>query len=209
MAQCQFFFLAGFETTAATLSCAIYELALNPGVQEKLSNELSNKLDGLDRSSLEYYDTVMNLPYLEGVIKETLRKYPPIGFLERRVSVDSYDLNGIKLERDTLVQIMPGAIHYNEKFYPDPSLFKPNRWLPEKKHLLTPYTFLPFGGGPKNCVGMRFAYQEIKLCLAHLVPRYRFILSQHTAKNLELSIGFILQVKNIPLCVERRTSLQS
>ena len=203
--NCVIFFIAGFETTAATLSYCLYELSVNPEVQEKLYNEIIENVGELDRSSSEYYDKVMHLPYLECVIKETLRKYPPLLALERRVATDKYLLNGsITLRKDQLVQVPTMAVHYDEEYYPEPEVFKPTRWLPENKHILTPYTYVPFGIGPRNCVGMRFAYQEIKLCLAHILTRYRFVRSVRTPDKLKFIMGAVLMVKEIPICVEKR-----
>src|SRR5699024_8877121 len=121
----------------------------------------------------EYYEAVMNgIPYLEAVIKETLRKYPSVTQLTRHVGVDNYKLNGIKLFKNQQVEIPVSAVHHCEDYYPEPDRFNPERFMPENKHLLVPYTYLPFGLGPRNCVGVRFAYQEIKLCLASIVQRF-------------------------------------
>ena len=92
----------------------LYELALNPTVQERLREDLVQALGDLDVTSEEYFDVVMNgLPYLEAVTKETLRKYPPLIRLERRLSANSYKLNGIPIEKSTNVVVSSYAVHHN------------------------------------------------------------------------------------------------
>ena len=115
IAQCLIFFIAGFETTATTLSMAAYFLALNPEVQERLYDELTEALDGLEVNSAEYFEKVNSnqIPYLDAVIKETLRRNPPVARLQRRVGVDNYKLAGIPLEKDIEVQIPTFGIHHN------------------------------------------------------------------------------------------------
>src|SRR5699024_4497212 len=161
IAQSIFFFIAGFETTASTLTHCIYELVQHPDVQERLSETLQQSLHGLDVNSDEYLEKVMTqIPYLDAVIKETLRKYPPLTRVERRCSIDGYKLGGITLEKDQHIEIPLYAVHHNPEYYPEPERFNPDRFMPENKHLLVPYTYMPFGLGPRNCLGLRFAYQE-------------------------------------------------
>ncbi|XP_017479440.1 PREDICTED: cytochrome P450 3A41-like [Rhagoletis zephyria] len=139
---------AQFETTSSTITHLLYELALNPTVQERLREDLVQALGDLDVTSEEYFDVVMNgLPYLEAVTKETLRKYPPLIRLERRLSADSYKLNGIPIEKSTNVVVSSYAVHHNAEYYPNPESFDPERFMPENKHKLVPYTYLPFGTG--------------------------------------------------------------
>src|SRR5699024_10074830 len=93
---------------------------------------------------------------------------------QHRVGVDNYKLNGIQLEKDTHIDIAAYAVHHSAEYYPEPERFNPERFMPENKHLLVPYTYIPFGAGPRNCIGMRFAYQEIRLCLAKIIRDFRF-----------------------------------
>ncbi|XP_017462841.1 PREDICTED: cytochrome P450 3A12-like, partial [Rhagoletis zephyria] len=200
IAQCILVFAAGFETTATTTSNILYFLSLNPEIQDRLVEELNSSLKGVEEDSAEYYEVVMNRsPYLEAVIKETLRISPPVGRLQRRVGVDGYQLGGITLDKNIEVDISVLAVHRDPRYYPEPDRFNPDRFLPENKHLLTPYTFLVFGDGPRNCMGMRFAYQEIRLCLAKIVRRFAFERTPETVVPLNYDkIGF-LTCKNIPL----------
>lgn len=199
------FFLAGFETTSSALVHTLFHLAQNQDIQNKLLSEIEEALNGLDITSEEYYDTVMTkIPYLDAVIAETLRMYPPLVRLERRVNIDGYKLGGVELENDQLVTIAAFAVHRNAHYYPDPDTYKPERFLPENKHNLVPYTFLPFGLGPRNCVGMRFAYQEIKLCLARIPMLYKFNKTPETPDKLEFVKMGLLSVKPFTLSVSKR-----
>lgn len=199
------FFLAGFETTSSALVHTLFHLAQDQEIQNRLLSEIEEALHGLDITSGEYYDTVMTkISYLDACIKETLRLYPPLVRLERRVNTDGYNLGGVELENDQLVTISAFAIHRNPKYYPEPLTYNPERFMPENKHLLTPYTYLPFGVGSRNCIGMRFAYQEIKLCLARVITQFRFDKSPQTPEKLEFSKMGIVSVKPFTLSVSKR-----
>ena len=191
IAQCILFFIAGYETTASTIANVMFEFTHHPEVQEKLYKEVTKKLSDLDPKDLDkYYETITNdIPYLDAVLKETLRKYPIVPRLERRLDADSYELGGIKLDRDTIVEVSTIALHYDEKNYTNPFKYDPDRFLPENKHNLNPYAYVPFGIGPRNCVGMRFAYQEAKICLAALVQKFIFTKSPKTPERLEFILG--------------------
>lgn len=174
IAQAILFFVAGFETTSSTLAHCAFELAQSQPVQQRLRDELVAKLGDMNSESDAYLETVMNhCPYLDACIKETLRKYPPLNRLERRVNVDGYQLGPVRLPRNQLVEISNLALHYDPQYFPNPHCFQPDRFMPENKDNFVPYTYMPFGLGPRNCVGIRFAYQELKLCLALLLTRFK------------------------------------
>ena len=180
--------LAGYETTASLLTYASYSLAVHPEIQAKLRQEIleaKNKNNGvLD------YDTLMSLPYLDAVINETLRMYPPVIRTDRHCSEDiTLDYKGKKIEmKKGDAFILPiYAIHYMEEYFPEPEKFKPSRFLPENKDQLTPYTFLAFVAGPRNCVGMRFALLEAKLTLSNIMLEFDFVRSSQTSVPLDFS----------------------
>ena len=173
---------AGYHTTSATLSYATYSLAMNSHVQKKVREEIRDALTNSESGELDY-DILNNLPYLDAVISETLRMYPPVALHERQCSED-YVLKvntpqvgnrEIKIPKGTGVVVPIWAIHYMEEYYPEPKKFKPERFLPENKDQLVPYTFLAFVAGPRNCVGLRFALLELKLVLATLISQYKCI----------------------------------
>jgi cytochrome P450 len=173
LAQCVLFFIAGFDTTESLLIFAAYELAINPEVQEKLYEEVNETLE--NNGGKLTYDLVNKMPYLEMVISETLRKYPPAVRLDRRVVTSSYKVPGTEVtwDKDTVAVIPVFAIHHDESIYPNPEKFIPERFSAEEKAGRHPYTYLPFGLGPRSCIAMRFALVEAKTAIAHLVHSFR------------------------------------
>jgi len=143
----------------------MFEFTHHPEAQEKLHQEVTKGLADIDPNNLnDYYEAIMNsakFPYLEAVLKETLRKYPIVPRLERRLDADDYELGGIKLERDTLIEVSAVAVHYDENNYPDPHSFNPDRFLPENKANINPYAYVPFGIGPRNCGKFLFYHDNI------------------------------------------------
>ena len=205
IANSVFFFVAGFETTSSTISHCMYNLAMNPHIQERLFNEVKNAMD--KNESSDYYDLVINnIPYLDAVVKETLRMYPPAPENLREVNVDNYKIRNFTIEKNTMIIVPTHAIHHCPEYYPNPSKFDPNRFMPENKHLLVPYTYMPFGQGPRNCVGMRFAYQEIKLCMARLALIYQFHVTPNTPQKLTFRPGTpLLRSSNFELRLTKRS----
>ncbi|CAL1280345.1 unnamed protein product [Larinioides sclopetarius] len=172
VAQCVIFFLAGFETTASTLAFASYHLALNPDIQEKLVEELD---EAVRRGNGELtYESIQSMKYLDNVISETLRINSPAVRLER-IAGEDYKLGdtGIVIPKGTTVTVPIYAMHRDPEFFPDPEKFDPDRFSPEERAKRNPYTFMPFGAGPRNCVGMRFALVEAKVCLAHVLSHFQ------------------------------------
>ena len=210
IAQAWIFFVAGYETTATTLSFCSYELALNQEIQDKLYQELISTMKNNLDDDIDY-DTLSKLPYLDAVISETLRKYPPVQRLERTATQTYHIPNTeITIEKDNLIYIPVYAIHHSEEYYSSPETFKPERFLPENRHLIKPYTYLPFGSGPRNCVGMRFGLLEAKLGLARIIPKYKFVKCANTKVPLEFFPSrLLLAAKNIVIGVERRSIFYS
>ncbi|CAG2174176.1 unnamed protein product, partial [Oppiella nova] len=201
IAQCVLFFMAGYETTATTLSLCLYTIAKHPEVQQKLYQEIQT-FHGNKKSGADSYETLMSMKYLEAVIAETQRLYPGAIFVER-VANEDYELRGtgITIKKDHIVHIPIYAMHRDPDYFTDPELFRPERFLAENiAH--NPYTYLPFGAGPRNCLGMRLAQLEIKLALVSLVHRYVF---HTTEKPLEFGFsGGLKTPKSVELRVERR-----
>lgn len=152
VAQCITFFAAGFETTASTLSFTLYELAKNQHVQKKVHEEIDAYLQ--KNNNQITYDCVKELPFLEACIHEAMRLYPVLGVLTREV-VDDYTFpSGLQLEKGTRVHVPVYALHHDPANFPDPEQYQPERFLPENKGNIKPYTYMPFGEGPRICIGM-------------------------------------------------------
>ncbi|KFM82631.1 Cytochrome P450 3A13, partial [Stegodyphus mimosarum] len=204
VAQCVIFFLAGYDTTASTLAFATYNLALNPDVQDKLIAEIDAAIK--ENNGELTYDAIQSMKLLDNVISETLRLYPPAIRTERVADAD-YKLGdtGIIIPKGMIVTTPVYAIHRDPKYYPEPEKFNPDRFTPEERAKREQYTFLPFGAGPRNCVGMRFALMEIKACLAEVLRNFRIKRCPQTKVPLKFYIGQgLLQPKDITVQLEIR-----
>ena len=152
VAQSILFILAGFDTTQSLLLFALYELAVCPHVQEKLVNEVRKAKN--DFGGKFTYENINELEYLDKVVNETLRKYPPVPRLERLTMAD-YKVPDSQLiiPKGILVCVPTYGIQHDEKYYPDPEVFDPERFSTEEKNKRHPMAFQPFGHGPRNCIG--------------------------------------------------------
>ncbi|XP_022082457.1 uncharacterized protein LOC110974856 [Acanthaster planci] len=184
MAQSLIFFLAGYETTNTLLSFTAYLLATNQEAQEKLHAEIDNLAPTRDNLG---YDVIAKMEYLDMVINESLRMYPPAVVFDR-VCNDTVTVDGLTIEKGVHLIVSTWTLHYDEQYWENPSNFDPERFSPENKATIKPCTFLPFGFGPRNCIGMRFALMEAKMALVRVMQQYRFDVSSET-ENMEV-FGF-------------------
>lgn len=156
-AQALIFFLAGFETTSTLLSFLSYELALNPDIQAKLQAEVDEATkEGRRKLS---YERILSMKYLDQVISETLRKYPG-GFIVVRQCVKDYKIEAKKdnekdftVEKDCLITVPVSGIHRDPNYFPEPDRFDPDRFSEENKGNIVSGSYMPFGSGPRNCIG--------------------------------------------------------
>ncbi|RIB19591.1 cytochrome P450 [Gigaspora rosea] len=165
--------LAGHETTSTALSWALYFLARNPEVQDRLRKEILEVLT--DRDHIPTFDEIEQLRYLECVFKETLRVVPPVPALFRATSQNEV-MNGYVVPQGTPMLIAIYAIHHDPSIWGDDAeYFNPSRWLdPEIKQKVTSSNFLPFGAGPKSCLGMKMAHLELKAILSIIIRNFEF-----------------------------------
>ena len=200
IAQAHSFFSAGYETTATSLTWTAFQLALNPSVQEKLYEEVITAVDS--NGNLDY-DLVARLPYLDSVVSEVLRMHNPATRLNR-VCMEETELAGIKLLKGFNVEISVHTVHHSEEFHPNPYKFDPERFMPENRHNIKPYTYLPFGSGPRSCIGMRFALMETKIAIAYVIRQFRFSKSPNTPANPATKHLFLNVPANAYLYLEKR-----
>lgn len=151
-AQAFVFYVAGYETSATTMSFLLYELAKSPDIQEKLHAETIEVLK--KHNGKMTYDTLQDMSYLDKVFDETLRMYPLVEPLQRNARVD-YKVPGtdIVIEKGTTVLVSPIGIHHDAKYYPDPEKFDPERFNAENSRDRHSCAYMPFGVGPRNCIG--------------------------------------------------------
>ncbi|XP_077563276.1 cytochrome P450 3A24-like [Haemaphysalis longicornis] len=204
MAQCLVFFVGGQHTTSSLIAHILYLLSIHPEVQEKLRMEVDECFETHgDHISL---DVVSKLKYLHCVVSEALRMYPPIGRLERSPVEDCIlGDTGIKLKKGDLVAIPVYAMHHDPQYFPDPFTFKPERFDDDNVGSIHPYTYLPFGAGPRNCIGMRYALQAVKLSVLYTIRNVQLVRTEKTKVPLEFQCGFgALSAKNLTLGIRPR-----
>ena len=161
-------FVAGHETTANALSWCWHELLNNPEIYKKLQAEA----DLFDESQLST-EALSALPYALQIFKESLRMYPPVPAFDRQPQED-IKLGGVTIPKMMVCFVSPYSMHHNESLYPNPSSFDPARFTPEEEAKRHKYAFLPFGGGPRTCIGNFFAMMEGQIALAVLARRFTF-----------------------------------
>ncbi len=173
--------LAGHETTAVALSWALYLLARHPGAARRLEAEVDDVLAG---GRLVTIDDLPQLPYTRMVIDETLRLYPPAYAIARWAQQED-EVSGYRVAAQSAVTLFPYVTHHHPEFWPDPDRFDPERFTPEQTADRPRYAYLPFGGGPRQCIGNIFALTEAQLILASLVQRYRWQLVSDQPVEIE------------------------
>lgn len=180
IAQAMVFFFAGFETTSILLCMMSYELAINQEVQDKLIEEVDEIFENTNGSKITY-EAIHSMKYLDMVVSETLRKWPPFSATER-VCTKPYSLQSpnhpdktidLKIKDPLWIPIF--GIHRDPKHYPNPDRFDPERFNDENRDKIHPYAYLPFGAGPRFCIGSRFALMEAKTVFVYLLRRFRFV----------------------------------
>ncbi|KAF8788772.1 Cytochrome P450 3A24 like protein [Argiope bruennichi] len=175
------FFLAGYETTSTALAFTTHFLIQHEEAQEKVRQEVQQLLE--TEGELDYY-SVSKLQYLDQVFQESLRLYPPIYLFVSRECGEDVEFGNIKLKKGTAIQVPAFYMHRDPELWgADVKEFKPERFSPENKSKIHPMAFQAFGQGPRNCVGMRFAYMEAKLALARLLSKYKFKPCSKTEKE--------------------------
>ncbi|XP_029670025.1 probable cytochrome P450 6a20 [Formica exsecta] len=203
-AQAYVFFLAGFETSSTTATYCLYELAQHQGIQDKIRQEIDEMLK--QHGGLTY-NAVNEMIYLHKVVNETMRKYPPVPVLNR-VCTKELDLptTNIHVTEGTLITIPVFGLHRDPSIYPHPDKFDPERFNADKIAARHPYAYLPFGEGPRVCIGTRFGYMQTKIGLVSLLSKYKFKLHPRTPVPLTFDEApIVLTVKGgVHLIIEPR-----
>ncbi|XP_017274472.1 thromboxane-A synthase [Kryptolebias marmoratus] len=195
------FILAGYETSRSTLSFTCYLLALHPECQGKVQKEVD---DLFTRHDSPDYANIQELKYLDMVVCESLRLYPPGFRFAREVEHDCV-VNGHFLPKGANLEVPAGFLHHDPEYWPEPEKFIPERFTPEEKANRHPFVYMPFGAGPRNCVGMRLAQLEIRMALAHFFHRFSVTTCSETKVPLELkSFGTLGPKNGVTVKITRR-----
>ncbi|KAJ3652757.1 hypothetical protein Zmor_018694 [Zophobas morio] len=186
-AQAIAFFSAGNDTTSITLALTCYELSLNKAIQDRLRQEVT---ENFHENGSFTYETIQQMKYLDMVISETLRKYPLAPFLTREADVDyTFEETGFTLGKGVSIIVPISGLHYDPQYYPQPDKYDPERFSDDNKKNLTPYTYLPFGEGPRNCIGQRFALLVSKVAMAAIIKDFVFDVTDKTPVPLRFDPG--------------------
>jgi cytochrome P450 len=162
-------FLAGHDTTSLALTYTWYLLSQHPQVEAKLHEELQRVLGGRN----PVHDDLVNLPYTKMVLEESMRLYPPAPGLSNRAVLEDDEVCGVKIPKGKQIAIIPWLIHRHRTLWDNPDKFDPERFSPERSAGRHRFAYLPFGGGPRVCIGMALAMTEAQLMLATLAQRFR------------------------------------
>ncbi|XP_078146994.1 cytochrome P450 3A40-like isoform X2 [Centroberyx gerrardi] len=191
LSQAMIFLFAGYETSSSSLTFLAYNLATNPHIMKRLQEEIDSTFP--NKASVQY-QSLMQMEYLDSVINESLRLYPIAPRLER-VAKATVDINGLVIPKDMVVMVPTWVLHRDPDLWPEPEEFKPERFSKENKETVDPYTYMPFGAGPRNCIGMRFALVLMKLALVEILQSFSFSVSKETEVPFEMDIQGLLMPK--------------
>jgi cytochrome P450 len=161
-------FLAGHETTANALTWLWYLVAGAPEVESRLHEEIDRVLQGRRPT----FADVGALPYVERVVTETMRLYPPAWIIGRRALVD-YPIGSYVMPARSIIILSPYVLQRDSRYYAEPERFDPDRWTPEFRARLPKFAYFPFGGGPRQCIGESFAWMELVLVTATIAQRWK------------------------------------
>jgi cytochrome P450 len=192
------FLLAGQETTSLALTWTWYLLSQHAAARERLEGEMDAVLGGRAPA----YADLVNLPYTRRVLDESMRLYPPAWGFSRQALADD-ELGGFDLPRGWLAFVVPYVLHRLPQYWSDPEAFDPDRFLPDRVAARPKFVYVPFGAGPRQCIGNQFALIEAQLVLATLAQRYRLrLVPGHRAEPWPL---ITLRPRyGMPMSIERR-----
>ncbi|XP_004851332.1 thromboxane-A synthase isoform X2 [Heterocephalus glaber] len=191
--QAFLFLIAGHKIVTNTLSFATYLLATNLDCQERLLREVD--LFHERQVAPDYCSLQEGLPYLDMVIAETLRMYPPAFRFTREAARDC-EVLGQRIPAGAVLEVAVGALHHDPELWPCPETFDPERFTADAQRQRQPFTYLPFGAGPRSCLGVRLGLLEVKLTLLRILSKFRFDVCPETQVPLQLESTSALGPKN-------------
>ncbi|CAH2107641.1 unnamed protein product [Euphydryas editha] len=185
IAQVFVFFGAGFETSSSSTSYMLHELAFNPDVQQKIHQEIDQVFAKYDDKLC--YDAVTEMQYLDAAFKESLRMLPPVGVLNR-ICVNKYKISqvGVTIDPGVRIIIPIHALQNDEKYFDNPEQFRPERFINDEKNKFS-YVYMPFGEGPRSCIGARLGHMQSLAGLAALLHKFSVEPSGKTRRKLRIN----------------------
>ncbi|XP_043545714.1 cytochrome P450 4V2-like isoform X2 [Chiloscyllium plagiosum] len=178
----------GHDTTASAINWTLYLLGTHPNIQKKVHEELDDVFGRSDRHVT--MEDLKQLQFLQCVIKESLRLFPPVPIFGRTLLEDCY-IGGFKVPKGVNAMIIPYALHRDPKHFPEPEEFRPERFL-QNSRKVNPYAFIPFSAGVRNCIGQKFALMEEKVILSSILRRFH-VEAQQSREELHMVGELILR----------------
>uniref|UniRef100_A0AAT9UTL3 Cytochrome P450 3635A3 short isoform n=1 Tax=Maconellicoccus hirsutus TaxID=177089 RepID=A0AAT9UTL3_MACHI len=201
------YIMAGFSTTTSAISFLLYEMAKHPHMQEKLLQEIDQAFQESD-GNLDY-DTVQKPVYLNKIISETMRKYCIIGSFSRRCTTTCALPDGFVIEKGTAVVVSTSGLHHDPQYYPNPLKFDPERFNEENKNARHPYVYMPFGAGPRYCIGERFSILMIKAATMTVLKKFSVsILPENDFEFIFMPNKLTTEVEKINLQFKPRENMK-
>lgn len=193
-------FLAGHETVATALTWTLYLLSKHPDVQAQLQADIDRALEGRPPT----FEDLPRLKFAEMVFAESMRLYPPVWTLTRK-AIEDYEVGGYVLPAGSVIGLSQYVMHHDARFFTNPEVFDPLRWTAEERAKRPKFSYFPFGGGPRLCIGESFAWMEGTLLLAFLCSRWSF----KRPNSIDAEVAFqplitLRPKKRLQLVVERR-----
>lgn len=200
--QMRVIFIAGIDTSSNAILTTIVLLAIHQQHQDKVAKELADIFESADCDVT--YEHLLKMFHLECAIKEALRLFPPAPIVLRQCS-DDIKISCGKIPKGTVLMLNIAHLHRNEEYWgPQSDRFDPARFLPENSRNRPPYSYLPFSGGPRNCIGMKYADIAVKIVVARLLRRYKFT-SDLKMEDIRTKMHVVLEISNEnPVKIERR-----
>ncbi|XP_044758961.1 uncharacterized protein LOC123316796 [Coccinella septempunctata] len=203
------FLLGGYDTSSTTMCFMAYELAINPEIQMRLIEEIDRNRP---ENGVPSYETISNMAYLDMVVSETLRKWPSIAHTDRKVTTsftiepESPNEKPLLMEEGSRIIIPIYGLHRDPKYYKNPDIFDPERFSPSNRKNINPYAYLPFGVGPRNCIGLRLALLKVKVLFFYLLSHFEIVPTEETEIPLKLkrTVVTLTAEKGFPLEFKRR-----
>ncbi|XP_048847204.1 cytochrome P450 3A27-like isoform X2 [Brienomyrus brachyistius] len=186
LSQSLVFIVGGYETTSSTLSLLAHNLATNPTAMKKLQEEIDSVFPN---NTPVTYEALMQMEYLDMAMNESMRLWPPAPRIERACK-NTVEIQGVTIPTGTLVVVPTYVLHRDPKIWESPDTYKPERFSKENREDINPYTFLPFGMGPRNCIGMRFALLIMKMVVVKLLQNFSLETCKETQIPLQLNTLF-------------------
>jgi len=199
VSMCQIFLLAGYDTTATSMAYAVHNLAIHPEVQKKIQEEI----DEYGLSEEPSYDEIHKLKYLDAAVKESFRVYPLAARAVSRECMESVTVGDIEIEKGVEIAADVYSIHFSKEIWgEDAEMYNPDRWLTgEKRH---PMAWMPFGAGPRTCIGMKLVYLEVKNVLISCLKKFNIVRTENTPDKLKLRGASLLVPESVIVKFELR-----